>query len=328
MKPIENRQHHYVPQFILRNFVVEGRESLHAFDKSAGKKFQVAVKNAATENGFYSFETDETKGCAEEFFANIEFKAGPLIGQIVQERKLPKINLEQRAILVSFAIAQMLRSVNHRATSFQMGDVLRKLAGDQGTEEFKLWVGEHDPEREKEMLISHLDRDILKYTPAFVDKDILLFDGEVSDVLLLIGDSPLVRTNTLFRSDYVGTTGVANLGVEIYLPLSPTLALAFMCPSIAESMRRVVLTQGRKSPSIVFEYLFAVEAQRNIRLLPENVKHLNSLQIIYAERFLYSSTDSFEMVEDMVANDSRLRTGQRFTTNIPEPPKRGTPHDF
>ena len=45
---------HYIPQFILRNFVdVEGKISV--FDKSTGKRFKCTPYNSACENHFYDF---------------------------------------------------------------------------------------------------------------------------------------------------------------------------------------------------------------------------------------------------------------------------------
>jgi hypothetical protein len=91
LKPVDKRKHHYVPQFLLRNFASAKRETLYAFDKWDGKQFQVAIKDAAAERGYNSFETDEASGCAEEYFTQIETTASPFIQEIVSDRRLPAL---------------------------------------------------------------------------------------------------------------------------------------------------------------------------------------------------------------------------------------------
>ena len=86
--------------------------------------------------------------------------------------------------------------------------------------------------------------------------EILLSSKETSP--LLIGDSPLIRTNTFNNSEYRGTTGLASPGVEVYLPLSPTLALGFMCPSIREVMRDLIRKMGKRANSTAFDYVLAL----------------------------------------------------------------------
>jgi hypothetical protein len=314
MKPVENRKHHYVPQLLLRNFASGSRDSLYAFDKWNGKEFGVAIADAAAERGYNTFETDEAFGCAEEFFSAIESIASPVIQEIVSARKLPLISVSERAALVQFAIAQMLRSKNHRAIYNQTGELLRELAEREGSPEFKAWVPPPDPERDKQSLLTGLKRDLLHFAPYLADKELMLFTTRESHPLL-IGDSPLIRTNTLNVSEFRGTTGLNSQGVEVYLPLSPTLALGFMCRSISETMREAVRRLGRKASSTSFDYLLAIELRKALDLDSSHVDYLNSHQVIAAERFLYSGSGDFAMVREMVQSDPLLRRGARLTNN-------------
>jgi hypothetical protein len=313
-KPIENRKHHYVPQFLLRNFASERRDIIYAFDKWTGKQFGVAIADAAAERGYNTFDTDEASGCAEEFFTRIESIASPVIQRIVVDRRLPSITIAERAALVQFAIAQMLRSKNHRAIFGQIGEILRELADREGSPEFKAWVPTPNLERDKQALLMDLKRDLFHFAPYLANKDLMLFTATESHPLI-IGDSPLIRTNTLNVSEFYGTTGLNSRGVEVYLPLSPTLALGFMCPTIGETMREVVGRLGRAASSTSFDYLLALELRRTLGLDPPNIDYLNSHQVISAERFLYSGSDDFSLVQEMVESDPSLRTGARLTTN-------------
>lgn len=314
MKPVNKRKHHYVPQFLLRNFASENRETLYAFDKWEGKQFQVAIKDAAAEGGYNSFETDEASGCAEEYFTQIETAASPLIQTIVSDRQLPALSPEDRAALAQFGVAQMLRSKNHRAIYDQMGSIIRKLAEKEGTPEFKAWVGPADPAGDKRALLVHLNEDILRLSPYLAQKDLVIFYSN-EGCPLLIGDSPLIRTNTFNRSELRGTIGLASPGVEIYLPLSPTLVLGFMCPTIGEMMRVLVNKLGETDARPASSYLAALESRASLALEPPNIEFMNSQQVIASERFVYSGSNDFALVREMLENEPQLRSGRRITTN-------------
>ena len=314
MKPIENRKHHYVPQCLLRNFTSGGRESLFAFDKWEGKQFGVAVEDAAAERGYNTFDTAEASGCAEDFFTAIESSASPVLKEIVSARKLPVLSLSDRAALIRFSIAQMLRSKNHRAIFGQLGALMREIADREGSPELKAWIQPYDPALEKQSLLGNLERDLSYLTPALVDKDLVLFTTDLS-VPLFIGDSPLVRTNTINISDFHGTNGLDSPGVEVYLPLSSTLALGFMCPTIGLKLEQQVRVFGHKASPTTFDYLLAVKMRRPLSLAALNITYMNSCQIIAAERFVYSCSDDFTLVREMLLSDSLLRRGGRLTNN-------------
>jgi hypothetical protein len=314
LKPVTKRKHHYVPQFLLRNFASEKRETLYAFDKWESKQFQVAIKDAAAERGYNSFETDETSGCAEEYFTQIETTASPLIQTIVSDRQIPALSPEGRVALAELGVAQMLRSKNHRAIYDQMGSIIRKLAEREGTPEFKAWVGPDDPAGDKQALLMHLSEDILRLSPYLAQKELVLFYSTESHPLL-IGDSPLIRTNTFNRSELRGTIGLASPGVEIYMPLSPTLVLGFMCPTIGEMMRVLVNKLGKANAKPASSYLAALESRVSLALELPNIEFMNSQQIIASERFVYSGSNDFALVREMLESEPAHRHGRRITTN-------------
>ena len=75
-------------------------------------------------------------------------------------------------------------------------------------------------------MATHLD----EYARRLLTKDILLFEAPVGTEFLL-GDSPLALHNEREFGAY-GNLGLAVPGIEVYLPLSPALQLAFWCPSL------------------------------------------------------------------------------------------------
>jgi Protein of unknown function (DUF4238) len=286
----------------------------YAFDKWDGRQFQVAVKDAAAEHGYNSFETDQVSGCVEEYFTEIETAASPFIQEIVSDRRLPALAPEGRTAVARLAVAQMVRSKNHRAVFDQIGRILRKLAQREGTPEFQAWVGPANPAADRQALLTDLEQDVQHYLPHLLDKDLVLFCS-TDNRPLLIGDSPLIRTNTLNVSELRGTTGLASPGVEIYLPLSPTLALAFMCPTLGEMMRLLINTLGESADNTASSYLAALESHQSLAMAPPNIDFLNSQQVIAAERFIYSGSSDFALVCGMLESDPTLRRGKRMTTN-------------
>jgi hypothetical protein len=171
-----------------------------------------------------------------------------------------------------------------------------------------------DPAEDKQALLIHIKEDILRLSPYLAHKDLLLFHSTESHSLL-IGDSPLIRTNTLNRSELRGTIGLASPGVEIYLPLSPTLVLGFMCPTIGEMMRALLNKLRKAEAKPASSYLAALETGASLALEPPNIDFMNSQQVIASERFVYSGSDEFALVREMLESNPLLRKGRRITTN-------------
>jgi len=90
-------------------------------------------------------------------------------------------------------------------------------------------------------------------------------------------DNPIVRQNTINRNPHRGTLGINSDGIEIYFPLSPSLVLCLFCE------RAYSWLKEKRMPSNA-----------------ENIENVNSLQVIYSDRFVFSSQNDFELVEDMI----------------------------
>jgi hypothetical protein len=59
------------------------------------------------------------------------------------------------------------------------------------------------------------------------------------------------------------------------------------------------------------DFLRAFDGLTTLQLDLENMKYHHSLQVISAERFVYSEHAAFDVARDMVSSDERLRTGSR-----------------
>ncbi len=312
MKSVEQRKHHYVPQLLLRNFAAERGETLFAFDKASSRTFQVAVKDAAAEKGFNTSTWNRESVCVEELYSEIEDLAAPILRNIVENGRLCKFSPRDRVLLLRFATAQVIRTKAHRAVNAQLGTFMRMIAAKEGSQEFKEWVGEFRPEKEKFEHLKSTKRMVHEFSGALLDKDILLFETS-KEIPLVISDNPVALTNTLNRSEFRSTTGLASKQVEVYLPISPRFALGFMCKEIGEEFRRACLFFGRKTPTVILDYLLGIASRKNQLLAPANSIFLNSIQIRNAERYVYSATADFALAEEMMINNPELKVGPRPT---------------
>jgi hypothetical protein len=161
------------------------------------------------------------------------------------------------------------------------------------------------------------------YGPAFNEKDwaLLATDREHP---FLIGDHPLTKHNMIDRGPR-GNLGLKAEGIKLYLPLSPELTLALWCPShrraIEDGLQRLEQTRNASFPSkevtrnaraTVVPVLEAIRTGKPMHASTENVEFSNSLQVSTAERFVFSCTDDFTLVEQMLAANPNLRYGPRF----------------
>jgi hypothetical protein len=131
-------------------------------------------------------------------------------------------------------------------------------------------------------------------------------------------------TTSLARA-YGGTLGLRSKGVQIYLPLTPTLALCLMCKTYLDTMIDGIERIDRLSAAKIgdaaelrrlrSETMPMVEAMLTggvVNGQPERVEHFNSLQILEAERYVFSCKSDFRMAIEMIAADEATRHGPRF----------------
>jgi hypothetical protein len=54
------------------------------------------------------------------------------------------------------------------------------------------------------------------------------------------------------------------------------------------------------------------DGREPLGLEADNVIFMNSLQVIYSERFVFSADGNWELVREMVASNPELKVGPRF----------------
>lgn len=133
-----------------------------------------------------------------------------------------------------------------------------------------------------------------------------------------------LQNNSQPNGPFRGNLGLAVKGIEIYLPICSTQTLAFFCKSHEEMIRDGV-DRMRKSmvrdPSMTMGFGSLLDWRRAFRTgaplpsKPDNVLNHNSLQVSYAERYVFSSTPDFELVESMIKDNAESKRGPRPQMN-------------
>lgn len=316
------KQQHYVPQFLLRGFAAGKHHQVFVFDKRSGRTFRTAVRNVAAENGFYNLDSGGDQPVSlEPALSRLEHETSDIIRRIRQDESLASVEPKERALLGTFALAQWFRTQNQRARVMQMHAALRGRTGRMRPAA----SGAEDQEaEERQAKVSSLFLLIRahEFAPMLLDK-VWFLNRNHSPSPFYISDNPFVLHNDRDFGGY-GNLGLAVPGIQLILPLSSTLTLHMVCPSLLTSARASVRTLDRlrtaspiaRAPvqheDAARALLHAMEASGTFDSAPDNVKFNNSLQVMFAERYVYSQVDEFGLIREMLANDPSLTAGPRL----------------
>ena len=101
MSSNDPKRHHYIPQFLLKNFL-DDSDRFWVFDKKKGKLHQGTPRNTFVEKNLYrtiNFDHGNYSCEAEEELSRIESRAAPVIKKIIKcarNNEYPKLSLEHR----------------------------------------------------------------------------------------------------------------------------------------------------------------------------------------------------------------------------------------
>lgn len=328
---MSNPLQHYVPKFMLRRFSSGKKDLVHAYDKhndkvfafSASKKSKVGV---AAERGIYDFEFEGIPLTLESSLSNLETKAAEATDKIIQSQRIDPEWHTDKAILASFLAVQLVRTKAAMATlddlSMRMEGYFRSQGAPEEFFEPAPEVGDKVNGRKAHYarMITNAPKD---WAPLLADKVWLLLQTDERDPFLM-GDHPFARFNEPNKS-VRGTRGLRSKGVQIYFPLSPTLALCLMCKTYLDTMidgveriDRLLMTNTGNSAELrelraaTMPQIEAMLTGGVVQCRPESVEHFNSLQILEAERYVFSCKSDFEIVKEMIAADDATRHGPRL----------------
>ena len=316
---------HYVPQLLLRGFATPKRKQVYVFDKQAGNMSRSSVRNLACERGFYDLEGDGDPERLDRWLRRLEEQTAPVIKSIRGRRALDHLLPAERQWIAAFIAVQHLRTRRHREfwgdVNKQMAGVLREMGADPNKVENFRELTEAEVRRDS---IAFMPGSASALLPHLLDKAWILLSAAPGNSFW-VGDHPVILANNINPGDGIrGTLGFAVRGIEVYLPISSELTLGCLCPTIpamfAAAKARVIQPALRKGRAD--EFLDAFTGRTTLQLDVENMKYHNSLQVISAERFIFSLHDEFDMAREMLASHPNLKTGPRVEiANRPRRPQ-------
>lgn len=127
------KRHHFVPQFLLRNFA-DADDKLWVLRKETGKLFQGRSDAIFAENHLYSTIDDSGAydAALEKEYSKLESAAAPIVTDIVSKVRdgvLPTLNQDQRSIWSQFYYQQIKRVPEFHAKLDLTKDVEGTLEG-------------------------------------------------------------------------------------------------------------------------------------------------------------------------------------------------------
>src|SRR5579872_3718885 len=318
---------HYIPKFWLKRFASAENDRVHVFDKHTDNSFAASPKKLAAQKNFYDFTFDKVELSLEPVLSQLESRAANHLAQIVKDGHLHLNNAQERIDLASFFAAQLVRTPAIEATwdecLSKMEAYLRRAGAPDGFFQNDPRLG-YDENADRALQVKMIAQAPERLGPCLLEKDWFL---EVTDREhpFLLGDHPLAMFKTT-DPGAVGSLGVATPGVELHCPLTPRLAMAMYCPSHRrELIEATELRSGLPWQEVLkdeklaerpwgpaMEFVKAIQFGVPLRLVPENVRHFNSLQVAQAERFVFSNANDFSIVREMIQTDERARRGHRL----------------
>lgn len=310
---------HYVPQLLLRNFGSGKKDQVWVYDKANDRSFSTNVKNIASESRFYDFEIAGEVVTLEPLLSKLEGIAKPLVKKILDADSVASLSAEDKVLMAAFLSVQLARTRAFREQWVDLPRLVRERLADLGDEvkegtqaaELIRDLTENEAKAETGCFMVEAPQ---MFAPHLASKHWVLIATERKHPFIL-GDNPVTLQNMNDMSPR-GNLGILVPGIEIYLPLSPIRALAMWCPSIVEMIRQGVevirrgVVRSRES-DIVLAINEAINTGRPLTYTGENVENLNSLQVAWSERYLFSSVDDFRLTRNMLQAHPNLKRGPR-----------------
>ena len=274
---------HFVPKFYLRNF----GSDLYCFDKKNDVKFKTNPNDVALKPDFYGGEYDGLPSI-ETAFSQLENIHAMTIKELIKKQNYYKLSHDQKLAVCEFLAFQYVRTEQSRKSiTHLMQSAYNLMASKILPENLKIKLNENGS------IGMHL-----KTMGDYRRLAVLFFNMKFTVCLntttipFWTSDNPVSKQNEYDTNPY-GNMGITNRGIEIHLPLTPTLCLYALDPTIFYPM------PDFKEMSV-----------------KQNVIRENFLQLRYSTRFVYSNTERFHVITSMLKNNPHFRDESRSDLEV------------
>lgn len=336
---------HYVPRVLLKNFANGDKDGqVYAFDKHQGNRLpaKTAIRNLCGERNFYAAQGPNGQVSIEQALSEVEDQIEPVLQRILNEQSLTKLTVEQRELLALFVAVQFVGVPMMRDTQRHIIEAIQDRSK-------KLYphaksLENFDALREKNSIklgaMKHIAESAVGYTRIISLHRWALLRTSIENPFW-ISDCPVVMHNDRTFGPY-GNIGLALPGIQIYMPLSPTLILAIWEGSLVDDFRnnhekgqkalqqlKAALAVGKvdrlQAQALVDQYevqlpplaaiVTAFENGGAVDASYENVIFSNSLQYSWSYRFIMCNSGKFGLAERMSRERPDLKSGLRPRTD-------------
>lgn len=335
-KKIKRQRQHYVPQLLLKRFAFKGKgkvPQVHVFDKKKEDSFQTGIDNILSESNFY----DVFDFSAEPILADLESRIEPIFKKIIEQKNLQILTSEEKHWMAVFVVAQHLRVKGFRLRQKDFEDAFVEKLGREMTDELRESFQMND-EQMKEFSMQFFAENLSSISDMLLLKDWYLLETD-NENPFWVADNPVVLHNDNDLRPY-GNIGFMVPGIQIYMPLSPTLTLGIWCKTIRDEIREN-LTQARHNlnqttaanvlavrPSVVLSDEDRIMLEGRVQYMDgimssldtgvpqkcndQNMMFYNSLQFKWADQYIISKVDQFAFAQRMLKERPSMKTGVKF----------------
>lgn len=112
--PTQAKRQHYVPRVYLRPFL--GHDgNLRVVDLLSGQKYRTSIENVAVETHFYDLEIEGLRVSAEDWLAQLEGEAAPVIQRLINHSE----SIGSLSLTEELALARFLAALKFRTPAFR-----------------------------------------------------------------------------------------------------------------------------------------------------------------------------------------------------------------
>jgi len=320
---------HIVPQLLLRGFTDPATGEIWVYDKLTDNVFKSGTAGIGAEKGFYDYKVKGVVVSIDPGITKLERAADPILKSIISSRSIAGLPASDRALVSIFAAVQMMRGRRVRESVKSLGDTIVKEFRERGIDPTNIKNFREVTEEDARLISMKLVISAAtKFAPYIYDKTWLLYQTS-PPYTFWISDNPITLHNNN-RDPFRGNLGIGVKGIQINLPIASDLSLAFYCHTTMEQFRKDYLkfkalsllnprlaARSFRDPLFNETLMRGLEEGSAVTLPDSSVIHLNSLQVYFSARFVYSINNNFNLVRRMIADDSGHRKGPVPIVNWP-----------
>lgn len=267
---------HYIPRFYLKHFSKKIRKAyrIACLDKLSRRQFTTNIINVAQETDFYEASTLENSGhvSAESYFAERESPWSAALSEVIEDPNSIESD-DTRSTLLEFVASFMARTPDFRKT-------IQSIEASTQAKLPDVYIPEMSEAEIRDMQSESIPTKIPQYLSILEEMDFYLFKNSTGHSFWT-SDHPLIKHNEV-KDPYRGNLGLLSKGIQLYLPLCPTLVLGITDPSLIDTSTT----------------LFEVD-------LP-HIQFCNGGQVWFSVRYIYSRTQNFDLALTMLQENPQL----------------------